>query len=94
MRNISSGEILRLVRRDGGINDFGERLVFIGVFFKIKNTAYSSELTGSQAPAWEPISRGSASERENRKVGRASRSALPGWMEAEPPDRRYQAGAW
>ena len=35
-------------------------------------------VTGSQAPAWEPISRGSASKRENRKVGRASRSALPG----------------
>ncbi|MEZ2321164.1 MAG: hypothetical protein ACBR15_19405 [Microcoleus sp.] len=56
MRNISSGEILRLVRRDVGINDFGERFVFIGVF---------RILTGSQAPAWEPISRGSASEREN-----------------------------
>jgi hypothetical protein len=36
-------------------------------------------LTGSQAPAWEPISRGSAS--------------LPK-MEAEPRDLRYQAPAW
>ncbi|MEG4293611.1 hypothetical protein QUB76_33065, partial [Microcoleus sp. D2B6] len=35
-------------------------------------------LIGSQAPAWETISRGSASL---------------GKMEAEPPDRRYQAGA-
>jgi len=41
-------------------------------------------VTGSQAPAWEPISRGSASPGKEEAEPRDKE-------EAEPPDMRYQA---